>query len=143
METKVCSKCKIEKPLEKFGKNKTKKDGYQYYCKKCMRDADLEYSHTKKGVVARIYGSQVESSKRRDHQLPTYTKQELKEWLFSQPLFHKLFDNWKRLDFQSEYRPSVDRKNDEIGYTMANIQLMTWEENNQKGYATRKKRMHK
>ena len=27
METKICSKCKKEKPVSEFGKNKAKKDG--------------------------------------------------------------------------------------------------------------------
>lgn len=29
METKICSKCKKEKPISEFGKNKAKKDGLQ------------------------------------------------------------------------------------------------------------------
>jgi hypothetical protein len=32
---KVCSKCKVEKPLEEFHKHKATKDGRQSYCKKC------------------------------------------------------------------------------------------------------------
>jgi hypothetical protein len=53
--------------------------------------------------------------------------------MFAQPKFHILYDNWKRLDFQKDYIPSADRKKDSIGYTMDNIQLMTWAENNAKG----------
>jgi hypothetical protein len=34
---KACSKCKIEKELDKFGKNKSKKDGRQTYCKECAK----------------------------------------------------------------------------------------------------------
>ena len=64
--------------------------------------------------------------------MPTYSAKELKEWLYSQEEFHVLYDNWKRLDYQRDYVPSVDRKNDYIGYTMHNIQLMTWRENNEK-----------
>lgn len=33
--TKVCSKCKIEKPESSFGKNKRMADGLDYYCKEC------------------------------------------------------------------------------------------------------------
>jgi len=32
---KICSKCKEEKELSDFPKDKTKKDGYDYLCKKC------------------------------------------------------------------------------------------------------------
>lgn len=35
MTTKVCSRCKVEKDLSEFGKEKRTKDGYKYHCKKC------------------------------------------------------------------------------------------------------------
>jgi len=98
-------------------------------------DIDKRYSRSKKGLVSKIYGNQKQSSIRRGHSLPTYSKEDLREWLYSQPLFHKLYDNYKRLDYQKAYAPSVDRKDDYLGYTINNIQLMTWKENNEKGYA--------
>lgn len=33
--TKVCSKCKKRKPLFNFTKNKSREDGYSYWCKSC------------------------------------------------------------------------------------------------------------
>jgi hypothetical protein len=36
---KVCSKCKVEKPLEVFGKHSNSKDGKQSYCTPCHREA--------------------------------------------------------------------------------------------------------
>ena len=35
LETKVCSKCGIEKPIEMFGKCESNKDKLQYMCKEC------------------------------------------------------------------------------------------------------------
>lgn len=35
--TRVCVRCKIEKPLKIFTKNKGKPEGYGYYCKECYR----------------------------------------------------------------------------------------------------------
>ena len=35
VELKTCSKCKIEKPLTEFSKDKSKKDGHKYVCKLC------------------------------------------------------------------------------------------------------------
>ena len=36
---KTCSKCKKEKPLELFHKNKWQKDGLSHYCKPCKKEA--------------------------------------------------------------------------------------------------------
>lgn len=93
------------------------------------RFAVIKYRRTKKGLVTCLFRNQKTNSKRRGHKSPTYTKQELKEWLFSQHIFHVLFDNWKRLDYQKDYVPSVDRISNNNGYTLDNIQLMTWREN--------------
>ena len=43
METKTCSKCGEEKPLDEYHKNKGRKDGYQYECKKCATERSKEY----------------------------------------------------------------------------------------------------
>jgi len=43
---KVCSKCREEKELTEFSKNKYNKDGYQYNCKTCRkkyREGNTEY----------------------------------------------------------------------------------------------------
>jgi len=50
----------------------------------------------------------------------------------AQAEFHTMLDNWKRLDYQTMYMPSVDRLDDRLGYTMANIQLLTWGANHKK-----------
>ena len=34
---KICSFCKREMPISEFGKCKSTKDGYQYYCKTCQK----------------------------------------------------------------------------------------------------------
>ena len=128
---KQCTRCNIVKDLSEYykrngGKNKNS------YCKSCNSEVSKQYLRTKDGLVSKIYGAQILSSKRRGHNAPTYTKKELKHWLFSQKKFHVLYDNYQRLDYQKDYLPSVDRKDDYIGYTMDNIQLMTWKENNEK-----------
>ena len=128
---KVCTKCNIEKDESQFGKADNIY-GLRAECKECKSKMDLESRRTKHGLVGKIYGGQRSNSKKRGHEMPTYTRDELEDWLFSQELFHKLYDNWKRLDYQKEYVPSVDRKDDFIGYTISNIQLMTWGDNHNK-----------
>jgi hypothetical protein len=37
METKICSKCKIEKSVTLFSKDKNRKDGLKLYCNDCRK----------------------------------------------------------------------------------------------------------
>lgn len=37
MKDKKCPKCKICKPITEFSKDKSRKSGYQTYCKKCRK----------------------------------------------------------------------------------------------------------
>ena len=46
---KVCSKCKTEKSLEKFSRDKSRKDGLQRWCKECV----AEYSISPKGRASK------------------------------------------------------------------------------------------
>ena len=138
LKTKQCKSCEEIKLLSEFGKYALKKDGLDYYCKECRKKRFIAYNRTKKGLVGKIYGNQRSKSRLRGHPLPTYSKQELKEWLYSKPLFHLLYNNWKRLDYQKDYVPSVDRKDDYLSYSIANIQILTWKENNSKGYLDKK-----
>lgn len=43
METKICGKCKIPKPLNEYHKDKTQKDGLNYKCKSCKKVHGDEY----------------------------------------------------------------------------------------------------
>jgi exonuclease VII large subunit len=45
---KICSKCKIEKPFENFSKDKNRLDGYQRFCKTCVK----EYYETNKNKLS-------------------------------------------------------------------------------------------
>ena len=40
--TKFCKKCRIEKPLTEFRKQKASRDGLQYWCKICGNNAAQE-----------------------------------------------------------------------------------------------------
>ena len=45
---KICSKCQIKKPYTSFNKNKTRIDGYNYWCKKCLKPLiDKHYQNNK------------------------------------------------------------------------------------------------
>ena len=99
----------------------------------------LEYRRTKDGLLSKIYSSQKATSSRRNHIPPTYSLQELKEWMFSLENFNDIYDEWKQSDYDTKKIPSIDRREDDLPYTLQNIQLTTWEINNSRGCSDRKK----
>ncbi len=101
-------------------------------CKKCLHLKAQKFAHSKGGVVSHIYNGQKTSSKKRGHPAPSYTKKELKEWLFSQKLFHELFDMWVIFDYDKDSKPSCDRVDDNVGYMLSNLELKMWCENSSK-----------
>lgn len=131
---KKCIICKTLKEFKFFYKDKCRIDGYAIDCKECNNNRKRKHGRTKKGVVMNIFSTQKRSSKKRSHNPPSYTKQDLREWIFSQPLFHKLYDKWVDSGYLKYLKPSIDRKDDNIGYTIDNIQLMKWCENKQKSH---------
>ena len=56
---KKCSRCQVEKPLECFNKNKTKKDGFQTMCKNCSR------AKSKKYYISNLEKHKAETTKRK------------------------------------------------------------------------------
>lgn len=42
-ETKICGKCKFEKPVLAFSKRTASRDGLQYKCQQCQAEYDAEY----------------------------------------------------------------------------------------------------
>jgi hypothetical protein len=133
-ETKICKKCFEIKNISQFGNRKEAKDGLKYFCKKCEYEISKAFMKTKKGITLLIYDTQVKNSKERNHPNPEYSRNELLNWLFDQSLFHELYDKWVESNYNKWLKPSVDRKNDSLPYTMSNIQLMTWGENQKKAY---------
>ena len=130
---KKCNKCKEVKEFREFGKISKSKDGFSYVCKKCHCEDVKSYSKTKNGLLTQIYTDQRKASKKRKHSLPLYTKQELKEWMFSQDIFHKLYDEWFNSGFAKSLVPSCDRIDNSIGYSFDNIRIVTWQENERQG----------
>ena len=131
---KKCKCCKTEKDLKFFYKNKKMSDGYLNKCKKCSDKDRIKSRRTKDGLIGVIYSNQKQNSKARGHSHPEYSKQELKDWLFAQDLFHEIHEQWEHSGYIKRLTPSVDRIKDNINYCLNNIQLMTWGENDDKGH---------
>ena len=53
-ERKICSKCKDEKDVSEFSKDRSRKDGYAHFCKKCMKDyrqSDKGKNSSRKSII--------------------------------------------------------------------------------------------
>ena len=130
---KKCSTCGETKSLSGFYKDKAKKDGLKSECKPCAAMLKKEYLRTKKGLVKQLYSNQRNSSRTRRHDLPDYSLQELREWAYSQKIFHELYSAWKSSGYQKALIPSFDRIDNECSYTLSNLQIVTWAENSRLG----------
>ena len=53
LDTKVCSKCKVEKLLSEFNRSCATKDGHTRYCKSCSRKRSREYDLANKELRER------------------------------------------------------------------------------------------
>ena len=136
---KNCSKCGKYKPKEDFPKSSRNKDGYYSSCKDYHNRKSKESVRTKVGIIPQIYSKQRTNSEKRNHSYPTYSQDWLHSWLFAQPEFHRLYDMWVLAGYDRNFKPSVDRIDDNPGYTEYNIQLMSWQENAEKWYKRSKK----
>ena len=70
MESKICSKCKVEKQLCDFHNNKTNKGGKHCQCKSCTK---LNYKYNKKIPIINLEES-IERKKIRDLKKSLYNK---------------------------------------------------------------------
>ena len=143
MKTKVCSKCKVEKHLLDFHKDKYTKDKRTTVCKQCRNDYRNFLRKTLKGFLQNIYTHQKETSKRRGHCSPLYTFKEFSQWFVLQKNWENLWLRYQASGYDRNLAPSVDRLDDNKGYSFDNIRLITAYENAMKQINKNKKPVNK
>ncbi len=141
--TKICTKCGEEKELSEYHKHKNGLYGKKPHCKICDASYKINYRRTKVGLIKRNYDTQTGGSNRRGHKKQNYTPQELVNWALSKDIFHKLHNAWVNSGFLKELSPSFDRKDSSKSYTLDNLQIMTWGDNNKKGRIECSKKTYK
>jgi len=134
---KKCTKCGENK--KKYFKDKRAKDGLFSSCADCCNEQTRSYRRTKNGLITAIFGSQKYRTKIKNFKKVEYTLEDLKDWIFAQEEFCVLYNNWKASGYTKMLAPSVDRIDDYKGYSLDNIQLVTWQENFDKGHNDRRK----
>ncbi len=135
---KQCTKCNQLKPLSDYSKHAQCKNGIHTQCKQCISEHVIARKRTKKGLTQAIYTKQISSSRRRNHPQPNYSLQQLRQFFKDNPIADSLYKAWKLSGYESNLRPSVDRMDDNLPYTLSNIQLMTWRDNYTKSSSDRR-----
>lgn len=95
---------------------------------------DVTYWYTK------TYGRLKRDNKNKFNLPLPFDKEEFKEWIITNYKFRleEMLKEYKENNYKKELCPSIDRIDDFKSYTFDNMQLLTWEENNNKGRASLK-----
>jgi len=124
-----CTKCETIKDISEFPKDKSNKRGYKSFCKECAYAMTYRWTKSESGVVTTAWHHQVKHSITRGHTPPQYTKEELADWMLNHPSWNRLYSDFVDSGYERDVRPSVDRLNNNYGYSFDNIRLVTFREN--------------
>ncbi len=133
-----CRECNENKEQNMFYKNKSLTRGFSYSCKKCDNKRRNFFRKTFDGLISDIYYQQKRNSEKRNHIEPTYTKEELYEFLAGNETFNKMFQDWEKSNYNLMLRPTCDRFNDYAGYSFENIEPKTYRDNIEKASRDRR-----
>ncbi len=89
------------------------------------------------GKMSSMYYQQFSSSKNRKMRPPNYSLKKFSEWL-EENGFRTLYDSWVAGGLKKGEAPSADRVNPTLPYTIDNLELITWAENERRGTEYRK-----
>lgn len=128
-----CITCKVGLPHISFHKNSANKGGLAQECKECSSERSKNHAKTPLGWLTRTYSHHKHRTKIKFNIDIQYTKDELKQWAFSHPKWKTTYLRWKDSLYEKELAPSIDRIDCTRPYSVDNIQLVTWRENNLKG----------
>lgn len=123
---KTCNKCLQNKELSEFAIQKLGKLGRRASCKECVISV---YRRTREGVILGMHAGQRAKSIKRCDVPPSYSKEELKQWVLSQEAFEPLYQAWVASGYDMQYAVTCDRLSDYLTYTLDNIQLLSFRDN--------------
>jgi len=135
---KKCYKCNCEKHVSYFAKDLSSIDKLQALCRVCSKISCKEYRRTKKGLAYKIYSQQKKSSIKRNHKQPNYSKEEFYNWITNKDNFIELYSKYVESGYNRYLIPSADRIDDYKPYTLDNLNLVTWGENELRSFNDRK-----
>jgi hypothetical protein len=137
---KKCGKCKLDLDLEHFNKHKINKDGFNFYCKSCVKLRYGVYSNTEHGYMTNLYRNlRRRVLQKRYENYSEYEKAKRRCYITREEFFslwekHKIrygyicalsgdsivFKTSSASGSKTNNGISVDRLNPRIGYTLEN-----------------------
>lgn len=124
---KKCRTCKVEMDLVKFRKDLSKKDNKCISCKVCEAVKREKLSRTKNGVIQTLYSGMRGICKRHQWTMPSFTKNELQQYLLEDEGFNRLYEVFVKSDYKTTIK--IDRVDHSLNFTLQNIQVATFREN--------------
>jgi hypothetical protein len=109
METKVCSKCKVEKQVCEFGNSKLSKDGLLYSCKECNNKRSVDYRKNNSEKVLELTRNWTKKN-------PEWVYNRHKKWRKENPeKVKEMRGNWlnKNPEKRKEYRENYKSRKQE------------------------------
>ena len=91
--------------------------------------ANRKYSRTFNGIIRKLYWHQILRSQKKQWPLPTYTFEQLRDWINKHKKFKKLYDKWRNKGFVRGDIPTIDRIKEGYPYEINNIQVLTQRDN--------------
>ena len=85
-----------------------------------------KYRRTKKGILTNSY------SKQKSRNTVEYSLTELHDKFMFDDKFNRIYKEWKNKGYKKELKPTIDRINCRLCYTLSNIHALTWKENRYK-----------
>lgn len=102
------------------------------------------YEKTPKGYAMRMYRNMQSRvtgvQKKKSHlyqNLTILSREDFYDWILNNPRFVELFDKYKSNNFPRSLAPSVDRIDNEIGYEINNMRIVTHGDNSRDTSSTR------
>ena len=106
-EYKTCTKCKQEKPLSEFARDKYKKSGFVSQCKECINQRSKDIRRRERKLFSQLSAEQQEAKKTRNRARYQKNKEQLlannKKWAKENPD--------KRKEIDRRYRANNREKN--------------------------------